>query len=148
MGGTERWRPAGTHDFFGPSIELSVSCGGMCDAAKIPENIDKELASFLDTSARPNINSGKPELDAIRANVRKVGEGAMGTGGKWMAVRITYPKDMKNAQMYKPKLVAVAYHHPTGKDFYLLARASAPVEEEKGLWPVMLASIKSAAVAE
>lgn len=50
-------------------LQLSTSCGGECSPAKTAANVKEALAGRVESSKRPNQNTGDPALDAVRANV-------------------------------------------------------------------------------
>ena len=52
-----------------PSTLSYIADGKIDLVINIPKNIEKLIKGIKDTLARPNINTGDPELDAVRANV-------------------------------------------------------------------------------
>src|SRR5438067_6970278 len=60
-------------------VELSITCDGDCSKAK--DNLAKLVAHAPQGEAIPNVNTGKPELDAVRLDVATVDTGDL-TDGK------------------------------------------------------------------
>ena len=140
--GTVVFQPKDYEDFFYPPfIQFTVSCAGSCDPAAIPRNIENRIKGILDTLTRPNINTGDPELDAIRADVDILIHEKFSENDWIFAATVTYLENLSSAQ-YAPKVAAHAFCHRPGDAFFLETNARAHLDQKDELFDLLLAACK------
>lgn len=141
--GTVVFQPADYEDQFDPaSIEYQISCAGSCDPNAIPGNIENKIKGIKDTLLRPNINTGDPELDAIRANVEILLEEKFSDDGWILAAAVTYPEHLSSS-LYIPKVVISSFrHHPEDK-FFVQTSARVNLKQKDELLTVLMKACKS-----
>lgn len=137
------FQPANKDDFFyPPMIQFTTSCGGSCDAAAIPANIEKAIQGIKDVLARPNINTGDAELDAIRADVEVLLEEKYEGDGWILAAAVTYPEELSSAQ-YVARIVIHAFRHHPGDKFFIQTTAHASIDQKDELLAVLTAACRA-----
>lgn len=127
--------------FYPPIIQYQISCAGSCDPNAIPGNIENRIKGIKDTLASPNINTGDPELDAIRANVEILAEEKFSEDGWIIAAAVTYPKHLSSA-LYIPKIVVHTFCHHPGDGFFVQTTARTDLEQKEELLPVFIKACK------
>lgn len=136
------YQPDNKDDCFDPPlIQYATSCGGSCDPQEIPKNIERLIKEIKDTLARPNINTGDPELDAIRANVESLVEEKYADDAWILAAAVTYPEDLSSA-MYTPKIVVNAFRHHKGDHFFVQTTARAQLAQREEFLAIFLEACK------
>jgi hypothetical protein len=128
--------------FFPPIIQYTISCGGNCDPEIIPDNIENSIKEIIKVLSQPNINTGDPEMDAIRANVTILKEENFGENGWILAAVVTYPEKLSSV-LYVPKFVIHAYSHHPGDSFYVQTTARTGFDEKDKFMDVLLEACKS-----
>lgn len=127
------FQPKNKDDFFYPPlIQFETACSGPCEPAAIPANIEKAIKDIKDTLTKPNINSGDPEFDAVRAKVDILLEERTEKGGWLLAAAVTYSEDLSSS-LYVPKFVVHGFHYRTGDDFYIHTAAHGPIGQQDAL---------------
>ncbi len=141
--GTAVFQPPDKDDFFYPPlIQYRASCGGACDPSAVPANIEAAFRSLKDILARPNINTGDPALDAVRATVDVLREEKVGDGTWILAAAVTYPENLSSA-LYVPKIVVHVFRHRPGDGFFVQTSAHAPLDQKGKLLDVLIAACRS-----
>jgi hypothetical protein len=141
--GTVVFQPPDKDDFFYPPlIQYQASCNGTCDPSAIPANIEAALRSLKDTLALPNINTGDPVLDAVRATVDVLREEKAGDGTWILAAAVTYTENLSSA-LYVPKIVVHAFRHRPGDGFFVQTSAHAPLDQKEKLLDVLIAACRA-----
>jgi len=136
------FQPADYADYFYPPvIHYEISCSGSCDPKAIRGNIEKNIQGIKDILARPNINTGDPELDAIRATVEIITEEKFREDGWIFAAAVTYPEHLSKA-LYIPKFVVHTFRHHPGDGFFIHTIAMAPLDKKEELLPVLREACK------
>jgi len=128
--------------YYPPLIQYTASCGGSCDAAAIPGNIETTIQGIKDGLSRPNINSGDAEQDAIRANVEILLEEKYAEDGWILAAAVTYPEELSSA-LYVPKVVVHAFRHHSGDKFFIQTSAHAALDQKDELLAVLTSACRS-----
>jgi len=137
------FQPPDKDDFFyPPMIQYTTSCGGPCDAATIPANIEKAIQGIKDTLARPNINTGDAELDAVRADVEVLLDEKFEEDGWILAAAVTYAEELSSAQ-YIAKVVIHAFRHHPGDEFFIQTTAHAALDQKDALLSVLTAACRA-----
>jgi hypothetical protein len=126
---------------FGVSFDDS-SCdtpSGSCSDA----DLDKRAAAVFErTSAswlRPNVNTGKPELDAVRATITPIERSKGPNGASIAALRVTYPG---LDGPYIPTVVVACSLHRPGDELTLEGHGVAHIDLEKEVVPAMIEACK------
>lgn len=127
--------------FYPPFIQFTISCAGSCDPEAIPGNIENRIKGIIDTLTRPNINTGDPELDAIRANVEILTEEKFSENDWIFAAVVTYPENLSSAQ-YVPKVAVHAFCHHPGDAFFVETNARAHLDQKDALLKILMAACK------
>ena len=127
--------------FYPPMIQYEISCAGSCDPDAIPGNIEKQIKSIKDTLIRPNINTGDPELDAIRANVEILAEERISDDGWIIACQVIYPEHLSSA-LYVPKVVIHTYRYHPGDRFFVHTSAHIDLKQKDELLSVLMEACK------
>ncbi|MBN1225290.1 MAG: hypothetical protein JXB23_18725 [Candidatus Aminicenantes bacterium] len=127
--------------FYAPVIQYQASCAGPCDPKAIPGNIDKTIQGIKETLSRPNINTGDPELDAVRANVDILADEKFSEDGWILAAAVTYPENL-SAALYIPKIVVHSFRHHEGDGFFVQTTALAELNQKEELLPLFLEACK------
>jgi hypothetical protein len=136
------YQPTNKDDYFyPPTLSYGAKCAGSCAPEDIPKNIEKLLKGIKDTLARPNINTGDPELDAIRANVEIIADEKFADDGWILAAAVTYPEELSSA-MYTPKIVVHGFRHHKGDGFFIQTTANAQLTQKEELLNVFLEACK------
>ncbi|MFC2164316.1 hypothetical protein ACFLT2_04900 [Acidobacteriota bacterium] len=136
------YQPENKDDYFYPPLlQYGSSCGGSCDPKDIPKNIEKLIKGIKDTLARPNINTGDPELDAIRANVEILAEEKFADNAWILAAAVSYPEELSSA-MYTPKIVVHAFRHHKDARFFIQTTARAQLTQKEEFLAVFLEACK------
>lgn len=137
------FQPPDKEDFYYPPlIQYTASCGGSCDAAAIPGNIETAIQGIKDGLSRPNINSGDAEKDAIRADVEILLEEKYTEDAWILAAAVTYPEELSSA-LYIPKVVVHAFRHHSGDKFFIQTSAHAALDQKDELLAVLTAACRS-----
>jgi hypothetical protein len=123
--------------FYPPILSYTTGCAGSCAPNDIPKNIEKLIKGIKDTLARPNINTGDPELDAIRANVKIIAEEKFSDDGWLLAAAVSYPEELSSA-MYTPKIVVNTFRHHKGDRFFVQTTARAQLSQKDEFLSVFL----------
>lgn len=140
--GTVVFQPKDYEDYFYPPfIQFTISCAGSCDPEAIPGNIENKIKGIIDTLTRPNINTGDPELDAIRANVEILKEEKFSENGWIFAAVVTYPENLSSAQ-YVPKVAVHAFCHHPGDAFFVETNARAHLDQKDDMLNILMAACK------
>ncbi len=140
--GTVVFQPKDYEDYFYPPfIQFTISCAGSCDPEAIPGNIENRIKGIIDTLTRPNINTGDPELDAIRANVEILTEEKFSENDWIFAAVVTYPENLSSAQ-YVPKVAVHAFCHHPGDAFFVETNASAHLDQKDEMLKILMAACK------
>jgi hypothetical protein len=119
-------------------VEFMPTCDGDC--TKAAQNLETRIEGSPEGAARPNLNTGNPELDAVRLDVAVLDKGDL-PDGKYVVMRITKPAGLQGP--YREQVKAVCARLVPAKDRFLLATAWAPVAEEKTLGPAAIAACKT-----
>ena len=127
--------------FYAPLIQYQTSCAGSCDPKAIPGNIEKAIQGIKETLARPNINTGDPELDAVRANVTIIADEKFSKDGWITAAAVTYPENLTSAQ-YVPKIVVHSFLHHQGDGFFVQTTAHAHLNQKNELLSLLIEACK------
>jgi hypothetical protein len=136
--GKGRWGPDGGDVAF----DLGTTCSGSCHPAAVAQNMVRSFDAFRDSAARPNVNSGDPAKDAIRANVETAAEAEL-TYGRLLALRVTYSDEIMSSGPYRPQLrVLCAWHRP-GDAWYLRASLWVDLKEGEAVLPALVEVCKS-----
>ena len=80
--------------------------------------------------ARPNINSGDAEADAIRATVEVTEEGQVAPGTWLLAAAVSCPAHLSSA-LYQPRIVIDVYRHRPGDRYFVRTSASAALDQRE-----------------
>ncbi|MFP4082256.1 MAG: hypothetical protein ACLFVG_05795 [Candidatus Aminicenantes bacterium] len=140
--GTVVFQPKDYEDYFYPPfIQFTISCAGSCDPEAIPGNIEKRIKGIIDTLTRPNINTGDPELDAIRANVDILTEEKFSENDWIFAAVVTYPENLSSVQ-YVPKVAVHAFRHHPGDAFFVETNARAHLDQKDEMLKILMAACK------
>lgn len=140
--GTVVFQPKDYEDFFYPPfIQFTVSCAGSCDPEAIPGNIENRIKGIIDTLTRPNINTGDPELDAIRANVEILKQEKFSENDWIFAAAVTYPENLSSAQ-YVPRVAVHAFCHHPGDAFFVETNARAHLDQKDEMLKILMAACK------
>jgi len=125
------YQPQNYADYFYPPIlQYETSCGGSCAPQDIPNNIENRIKGIKNTLARPNINTGDPELDAIRAYVEILVEEKYAEDGWIIAAAVSYPEELSSA-LYIPKIVVHSFRHHQGDRFFVQTTARAQLTQKE-----------------
>jgi len=136
------YQPKNKDDYFEPPIlQYGTSCAGSCNPKDIPKNIETLIKGIKDTLTRPNINTGDPKLDAVRANVEILVEEKFADDGWILAAAVSYPEELSSA-MYVPKIVVHAFRHHQGDRFFVQTTARAQLAQKEEFLAVFLESCK------
>jgi hypothetical protein len=136
------YQPENYADYFYPPIlSYGTNCAGSCAPEDIPKNIEKLITGIKDTLARPNINTGDPELDAIRANVEILVEEKFAGDGWILAAAVSYPEELSSA-LYIPKIVVHTFRHHKGDGFFVQTTARAQLTQRDEFLKVFLEACK------
>ena len=124
------------------TLALSAECNGKCEARAIAGNVEKARESHLKRAQQPNINTGKPELDAVRADVEIVQDAAM-DGGWTTILRVNYAEDLLAKGPYKPHVSVRCYYYGGDRDYYVQAAGRIPLAAEGRYLPDVKAMCQS-----
>lgn len=112
------------------TVAVKAECNGKCAAEAIAKNVEKARKSHRTRSEQPNINSGDPERDAIRAKVEAIEDAAM--SGGWMTIlRVDYDKEVLAKGPYKPHVSLRCYYYGDGRDYFVSVAGKVPLAAEK-----------------
>lgn len=141
--GSVVFQPENKDDFFyPPMIQYTTTCGGSCEAAAIPANIEKAIQGIKDTLTRPNINTGDAELDAVRAEVKVLLDERFEEDGWILAAAVTYAEELSSAR-YIPRIVIHAFRHHSGDEFFIQTTAHASLDQKDALLTVLTAACRA-----
>jgi len=136
------YQPENYADYFYPPIlSYGTNCAGSCAPKDIPKNIENRIKGIKDILSRPNINTGDPKLDAIRANVEILVEEKFAEDGWILAAAVTYPEELSSA-LYTPKIVVHAFRHHKGDGFFVQTTARAQLTQKDEFLNVFLETCK------
>lgn len=124
-------------EFDYPTFSFYTTCGGSC----APEALAKAEAGAIsrqkEVMARPNINSGDPARDAIRAQLEVIEEGTLPLG-HFAAVRVKYDPKVLASGPYRQIVKVVCTYYRPGFPSYVGFIGSAPLNQEgKVLAPLL-----------
>ncbi|GEM_PF-5992299 len=139
--GENRWGPAGVELAFG----FDVSCNGSCHPAAIAGNMTRSFEGFRSSAARPNVNTGDPAMDALRANVETLEEAEL-PGGRLLALRVTYAREILASGPYRPQLRLLCAWRNPGDAWYVSLRLLADLEPGEAALPALLEICRSVKV--
>ena len=131
--GENRWGPEGVDLAFG----FDAACNGNCHPAAIAGNLAKGFDGFKDSAARPNLNTGDPARDALRASVETLAEAEL-PSGRLLALRVTYSKEIMASGPYRPQLRMRCAWHTPGDSWYLTLDLRADLEPGEAALPALL----------
>jgi len=141
--GTVVFQPADKDDHFDPPLlQYEVRCGGSCEPQAIPANIEAAVQGIKDRLARPNINTGDSELDAVRAGVEVLLDEKFGADGRILAAAVTYPEHL-SAALYIPRVVVHAFLHRPGDGFFIQTTGRCHLNQKDELLPVLTEACKA-----
>jgi hypothetical protein len=124
-----------------PTLSATISCNGSCAPEAIPGNIEKAIATTKDTASRPNINTGDPEKDAIRADLEIVHDEREGEL-HLLAFRVAFPEGIS----YPERLEIRGFLHRPGDNFFVQLQARSTLDEESRWLEPLLAAVRSATI--
>jgi hypothetical protein len=125
--------------FYPPLLQYQASCGGSCEPSAIPANIEAALRSIKESLARPNINTGDPSLDAIRARVDIFREERIEEKIWILAAGVVYPENLPRS-LYVPKFVVHGFRYRAGDGFYIQTAAHGPLDRKNELLDLLIAA--------
>ncbi len=112
------------------TVAVTAECNGNCAAEEMAKNVEAARKSHRLRSEQPNINSGDPERDAVRAQVEAVEDAAM--PGGWMTIlRVDYDKELLAKGPYKPHVTVRCYYYGEGRDYFVQVAGKMPLAAEK-----------------
>jgi hypothetical protein len=129
-----------------PQLSFEVggySCSGGCEDADFERERDALLERVADTLARPNRNTGKPELDELQLDVSELDKGDL-AGGAFVVHRVAIPAGVEGP--YFEGIQATCSRYRAGDKLYFAARVRIPRAGEQDLWPLLLDACKGAEV--
>ena len=127
------------------TVAVTAECNGKCAAEDIAKNVESARESHKLRSEQPNINSGDPERDAVRAKVETVEDAAM--PGGWMTIlRVDYDKELLSKGPYKPHISVRSYYYGEGRDYFVQVASKMPLGAEKSHLADVRAICKSVAL--
>jgi len=127
--------------FYPPLIQYQAACAGSCDPRDIPGNIGKAILGIKERLSRPNINTGDPELDAVRAEVDIISDEKCGDDGWILAAAVTYPENLSPA-LYTPKIVVHSFRHHQKDGFFVQTTARAHLNQKEELLSLLIEACK------
>ena len=139
--GAGHWGPAGGDIAFA----FDTTCNGSCHPAAVGPNMARSFDGFKTSAARPNVNSGDPAKDAIRADVEVAAETEL-TNGRLLALKVTYSEAVLASGPYRPQLRVLCGWHRPGDAWYLTLSLRADLKEGEALLPDLLEVCKSVEV--
>jgi len=140
-----RWVPRGVQNPMEVFISAGTSCGGACEAARIPEQIVAEMKRTLEA-----VRDGVPGMgEHFKGEVEILAEGELSGGGRFHAYRATYPQPPAGDGDARPTpgTFVHCYLHNDGDDFYVLVEAQAQAQHEARIWPALETSCAEATYA-
>jgi len=127
--------------FFPPVLQFQASCGGSCDPKDITKNVENLIKRIKDTLARPNYNTGDPELDAIQANVEILVDEKFADDGWILAAAVSYPEELSTA-LYIPKIIVHSFRHHKSDGFFVQTTARAQLSQKEEFLDIFLEACK------
>lgn len=116
------------------NLYVSAECNGLCEPSAIKKNMDEAMKGLVEKHKKPNVNTGRPELDAVRANIEMVENNKL-TNVYIQAFRVTYSKDIPDPNMHKPWFVVGCFYYKEGSKYFIRADLRAPLSAESKVWP-------------
>lgn len=99
-------------------------------AASVAAQIQAARQSHVQYAERPNINTGKPELDAVRAEVQVI-EDEEFPGGWSQILRVRYAHELVTKGPYKPYISVRCYHYDEARDYIVELSGRLPLAAER-----------------
>jgi len=139
--GKNRWGPDGGDLAF----SFDTTCNGSCHPAAIAGNLALAFEGYKESAARPNVNSGDPAKDAIRATVETVADETQ-DNRRLVALRVTYSEEVLASGPYRPQLRVLCAWHQPGNAWYLTLSLRADLEAGEAILPNLLDVCRSVEV--
>jgi hypothetical protein len=136
--------PAEVEGMWQPRLSVAFggySCTGGCRDEDFERERDAVLEGAKERLARPNRNTGKPELDELRLEVTEVEKGEL-PGGGYVAYRVEVPQGVEGP--YFQGIDATCSRFRTGEYGYIVSSVRIPKVAEEDLWPLLLDACKGA----
>ncbi len=124
---------------------FDAGCNGNCDPGSIPENLAKAFDGFKEMAGRPNLNTGDPAKDAVRATVETLADQQL-TNGKALALRITYSPEIMASGPYQAEMRLMCAWHQPGDPWYVQLSVRAAQKQGEEALPTLLDVCKSVEV--
>lgn len=128
------WLPG--DDPFDVALKAETGCGGVCDAASIPGQIEQTMSDIVGM-----LNAGMGEhLQPIYEEIER-GDLPLGS---YIAYRLTYPPAPQGEASGRPGTYLECFLHNPTDDRWFAMRAEAVPEDEAAIWPTLLDSCRGA----
>ena len=122
-----------------PYLSVSVNCDGDCTVAKIDKTIARRTTALIERAKKPNLNTGDSKLDAVRAPVKVLGQGALKPAGQWVALDVGTPNPK---EPYFDGFKATCLLHRPNDDYFIQTDIGVS-RKDKALFPMLLAACKA-----
>jgi hypothetical protein len=148
--GAGSFRPAQEYPLWYPLISFAFggySCQGECKDSDFERERDALLGRALESAARPNFGTGRPELDAVRLEITELDKGAL-PGGGYVAWRVRRPANLAKEVdgPYFEGIEALCARFRKGDDFYIHVSVRIPRSDEERYWPLLLDACRQSEV--